>query len=230
MEPEILYEDNMLIVCVKPAGMPSQDDHSSAMDMASWLKNHTVKGDGKRPPYIGVVHRLDRPVGGVMVYAKTPQAARELSRQFAEHTTEKIYMAVLTGKPPKKEGTLTDWLAKGDGNLSVIVPAGTAGAKEARLSYRVLRSRYMDGVTWTLVRIALDTGRRHQIRAQMAHAGAGVYGDRKYDPSGPILPEGDGIGLFAAELTFVHPRTRKKMTFKARPKQGIFELFPDGQP
>ena len=89
MEPEILYEDNMLIVCVKPAGMPSQDDHSSAMDMASWLKNHTVKGDGKQPPYIGVVHRLDRPVGGVMVYAKTPQAARDCKAKVPSIHTKK---------------------------------------------------------------------------------------------------------------------------------------------
>ena len=225
MEPEILYEDKFVIVCVKPEGMPSQDDHSSTMDMVSWLKNHVSGASSGKPPYIGVVHRLDRPVGGVMVYAKTPQAAKELSRQFAEHKTDKVYTAVLTGKLPAKKGILTDWLMKGRDNLSQVTTAKAGGSKEARLSYQVIRSKYETGRTWTLAQIALDTGRHHQIRVQMAHAGAGVYGDRKYNPDGPILPEAGGIGLFASKLTFTHPVTRKKMTFQAKPTGWIFQMF-----
>lgn len=109
IEVKILYEDAQLIVCVKPPGMSSQAERSSTMDLASWLKNYLAlkQGDGARgkSPYIGVVHRLDRPVGGVMVYAKTPKAAAGLSRQFSEHQAEKDYLALLTGLAPETSGT-----------------------------------------------------------------------------------------------------------------------------
>ena len=107
IEVKILYEDTEVLVCIKPPGMAAQAERSSSMDLVSWLKNYLVgkqSGGGKGGPYIGVVHRLDRPVGGVMVYAKNPKAAADLSRQFSEHQTEKNYLALLTGRLPQASG------------------------------------------------------------------------------------------------------------------------------
>ena len=113
MNIEILYEDRDIIVCVKPHGVPSQSDRSSAMDMISWIKNHLAAESGKKGGfYVGAVHRLDRPVAGVMVYAKTKKAAEDLSRQFSAHTTEKYYLALLTGKMAQEQGKLENFLQK----------------------------------------------------------------------------------------------------------------------
>ena len=136
IDVKILYEDEEIIVCVKPAGMPSQPERSSSMDLVSWLKNHLAAKRRNGVPYIGVVHRLDRPVGGVMVYAKNQKAAGELSRQFFGHQTEKNYLALLTGRLPERSGTLTDLLQKdGRTNTSSVVEKG---GKKASLTYREL--------------------------------------------------------------------------------------------
>ena len=144
---KILYEDVQIIVCVKPAGMASQAERSSAMDLVSWLKNYIggqKRAVGGQKNYIGVVHRLDKPVGGVMVYAKTPKAASELSRQFSAHDTEKTYLAVLTGRLPETSGVLENRLERdGRTNTSSVVDTG---GKQARLEYRVLAER--DGHWW----------------------------------------------------------------------------------
>lgn len=222
---KILYEDAQIIVCVKPAGMASQAERSSAMDLVSWLKNYIggqKRAVGGQKNYIGVVHRLDKPVGGVMVYAKTPKAASELSRQFSAHDTEKTYLAVLTGRLPETSGVLENRLERdGRTNTSSVVDTG---GKQARLEYRVLAER--DGRS--LAEVRLYTGRHHQIRVQMAHAGAGIYGDMKYNREATEkwnrerkTPTGSkGLGLFSCGLIFSHPATGKQMKFKVLPGKG----------
>ena len=222
---KILYEDVQIIVCVKPAGMASQAERSSAMDLVSWLKNYIggqKRAVGGQKNYIGVVHRLEKPVGGVMVYAKTPKAASELSRQFSAHDTEKTYLAVLTGRLPETSGVLENRLERdGRTNTSSVVDTG---GKQARLEYRVLAER--DGRS--LVEVRLYTGRHHQIRVQMAHAGAGIYGDMKYNREATEkwnrereTPTGSkGLGLFSCGLIFSHPATGKRMKFKVLPGKG----------
>jgi 23S rRNA pseudouridine1911/1915/1917 synthase len=224
---EILYEDKALIVAVKPPGMPSQPDRSLAMDMVSFLKNHLAKtAKGKGEPYLAVVHRLDRPVGGVMVYAKTKEAAAALSAQIQKGTMQKSYQAVLTGVLTPKAGTLTDYLVKTrDGNFSEVCTAKTPGAKKAELKYKVIRTRYEDGVQYALVDIDLLTGRHHQIRVQMAHAGTPLYGDTRYNPAFKDKAGWSDLALFAYKLTFTHPVTKKVMTFEAKPGDAITAHF-----
>lgn len=223
MNIEILYEDRDIIVCVKPHGVPSQSDRSSAMDMISWIKNHLAAESGKKGGfYVGAVHRLDRPVAGVMVYAKTKKAAEDLSRQFSEHTTEKYYLALLTGKLAKEQGKLENFLQKdGRTNTSSVV---SSGGKKARLEYRILGEK--DGLS--LAEIHLNTGRHHQIRVQTAYAGAGIYGDMKYNSDQTdiwkkehgVQREKTELCLFACRLVFEHPSLHKRMIFKVLPKTG----------
>ena len=221
IDVKILYEDGEIIVCVKPAGMPSQPERSSSMDLVSWLKNYLAARRRDGVPYIGVVHRLDRPVGGVMVYAKNQKAAGELSRQFSGHQTEKTYLALLTGRLPERCGTLTDFLRKdGRTNTSSVVEKG---GKKASLTYRELEEK--QGLS--LVEINLQTGRHHQIRVQTAHAGAGIYGDMKYNSEGTKnWNEKEDIGsgnpelcLFSCRLTFDHPVSHQRMCFNVLPEQ-----------
>ena len=208
---KILYEDVQIIVCVKPAGMASQAERSSAMDLVSWLKNYIggqKRAVGGQKNYIGVVHRLDKPVGGVMVYAKTPKAASELSRQFSAHDTEKTYLAVLTGRLPETSGVLENRLERdGRTNTSSVVDTG---GKQARLEYRVLAER--DGRS--LVEVRLYTGRHHQIRVQLAHAGMPIVGDKKYNFKENIAPSGGQLALCSFKIAFRHPKTHRKLEFE----------------
>lgn len=229
MNVKILYEDKDIIVCIKPAGMTSQAERSSSMDLVSWLKNYLSKKWGNAMngiPYVSVVHRLDRPVGGVMVYAKTKKAAENLSRQFSEHQTKKKYLALLTGRMDCPEGTLEHMLLKdGKTNMSSVV---LSGGKKAKLDYKVLEVKDER----SLVLVTLYTGRHHQIRVQMSHAGAGIYGDMKYNREGTIewqnlheprarRPE---LCLFSCELSFEHPIDHREMTFKALPESGSMTI------
>lgn len=247
MNVKILYEDNDIIVVVKPAGIPSQSDKSMTMDMVSYLKNYIAgkrdakekensgkaqkdgagrAGTVKKEPYISVVHRLDRPVGGVMVYAKTPEAAQDISRQIQNNTVTKKYMAVLTGVLKETQGERTDWLLKdGRTNTSKTVPEKTAGAKKARLYYKIIKTKQQEESSLSLAQIELFTGRHHQIRVQMAAAGAGVYGDTKYNPEFQNKKGWFDMGLFSYYLAFKHPKTKKTMVFEQKPSDGIFSLF-----
>ena len=168
-EVKILYEDKDIIVVVKPAGMASQEERSVDVDMVSWLKTYLVRQKKvKGMPYIGVIHRLDKPVGGVMVYAKTQQAAAKLSEQVRNNKMTKEYLAVLTGTLPKKEGRLEDMLlSNGKTNRTEVVEGKIAGAKKAVLEYKVKRTKFEEGQQYSLVNVHLITGRRHQIRVQM---------------------------------------------------------------
>ena len=189
---KVLYEDNEILVAVKPAGVESQAAKRFAPDMVSEVKKHLVINKSCTPgkePYVGVIHRLDKPVSGVMVYAKTKRAAAALSEQIQSHEMKKIYMAVVHGRPVNMVDNYVDYLVKTpDGNYSQVVDKGITGAKKAELSYEVLKTidgeaAGMQGTELSLVRVALKTGRHHQIRVQMAHHGTPLYGDLKYGVS-----------------------------------------------
>lgn len=217
IEDYILYEDKNIIVCHKPAGLAVQNARIGSADMESVLKNYLYKKEPGTMPYLGIVHRLDQPVEGIIVFARTPFAAKELSRQISGGQMEKIYLAVTKEKPDKEEGVLEDYLKKdGRTNTSAVVAEGTPGAKKARLSYQVIHEE----TERFLIKIKLDTGRHHQIRVQMAHAGMPLTGDRKYGGGTDTA-----LGLCACSLTFLYPGSRKKMHFTVKPKGEAFKNF-----
>ena len=222
----ILFEDKEILVCHKPAGIAVQNARLGAADMESSLKNYLALKNPGKMPYLGIVHRLDQPVEGVLVFAKTPKAASGLNRQITAKTVTKEYLAVTAQMADEKQGHLEDYLKKdGRTNSSSVVTPKTPGAKKASLDYSI-QEEIEDERTATgkriLVKIILDTGRHQQIRVQMAHKGMPLLGDRKYnakDPSG--LP----LGLCSCHLAFRHPVTGKKMEFKAAPKGEAFTGF-----
>lgn len=235
----ILYEDDDLIIVEKPIGMDSQVSTGFAPDMVSEIKKYRSRlcPDGGEP-YVGVIHRLDKPVGGVMVYAKTQKAAAALSKQVQNGDMQKKYHAVVCGKLVDNVGNYVDWLLKdGKTNRSKLVDQGTAGAKRAELSYRVLSSleaspTHREGEAgWSgplsLVEVVLVTGRHHQIRVQFAGHGTPLWGDNRYHTlfQGRGKGAGRSIALFAVELTLIHPVTGQRMTFGAKPRGEIFEKF-----
>lgn len=215
----VIYEDNHLLVVEKPYGVPSQADETGDADMLSLCKAYIKQKYGKPGNvYLGLVHRLDRPTGGVMVFARTSKAAARLSAQIQSGGFEKTYLAVLTGAPPEKAGTLRHYLVKDEAaHIARVADANTPGAKKAELEYETLAQR--DGLY--LVRIQLKTGRFHQIRAQMAAVGAGVYGDMKYGARDIKAP----LALFAHQLCLDHPVAGERMCFSATPRKHPFTLF-----
>lgn len=228
MKVEILHEDADMIVCVKPYGMPAQGDKSRDTDLLSYLKNHIFEEEElEEEPYLAMVHRLDRPVGGIMVFAKNQKAAARLSDQVQDGTMVKFYQAILTGELPDECGILEDYLVKdGRTNTSKIVKKGTKGAKKAQLEYEVLDVFETDQGVLSYVLIQLITGRHHQIRVQMAGRGAGIYGDTKYNPLfAKTKKKYQQIALFATRLEFEHPVTREHMIFKCEPEGDAFEVI-----
>lgn len=228
MKVEILHEDADIIVCVKPYGMPAQGDKSRDTDLLSFLKNHIFEEEElEEEPYLAMVHRLDRPVGGIMVFAKNQRAAARLSDQVQDGTMVKFYQAILTGELPDESGMLEDYLVKdGKTNTSKIVKKGTKGAKKAQLEYEVLDVFETDQGVLSYVLIDLITGRHHQIRVQMAGRGAGIYGDTKYNPLfAKTKKKYQQIALFATRLEFEHPVTGEHMIFKYEPEGDAFEVI-----
>ena len=219
MEIDILYEDGQLLVCRKPAGVPVQSGKVGQKDMVSILRNYRNGKEGDT--YIGLVHRLDQPVQGVMVFAKTKMAAAGLSRQITDGRMKKQYLAVTCGKPMKKQGALVDYLLKdGRTNTSSIVPEGTKGAKRAELRYRIIA----ETPGYALAEIESLTGRHHQIRVQMAGAGMPLAGDRKYNLSDAGQTE-KYVALAAHRLSFEHPVLKKEICFEGKPEGAIFKKF-----
>ena len=223
---KLLYEDKEIIVCEKPAGTASQNERGFAADMVSLLMTHE-KESGVKQPYIGVVHRLDKMVGGVMVYAKNKSATANLSKQIAQHKVKKKYYAVVMGIPETQNGVMEDYLVRdGRTNTSGIAGKNEKDAKPAKLEYRVLKTKEITSggtdITCSLLEVELFTGRHHQIRVQMASRGLPLYGDRKYNPDGKILPAYRNIGLYSHLLGFSHPVTGKWMEYQASPESGIF--------
>lgn len=228
MKVEILHEDADMIVCVKPYGMPAQGDKSRDTDLLSFLKNHIFEEEElEEEPYLAMVHRLDRPVGGIMVFAKNQKAAARLSDQVQDGTMVKFYQAILTGELPDECGILEDYLVKdGRTNTSKIAKKGTKGAKKAQLKYEVLDVFETDQGVLSYVLIQLITGRHHQIRVQMAGRGAGIYGDTKYNPLfAKTKKKYQQIALFATRLEFEHPISGEHMIFKCEPEGDAFEVI-----
>ena len=206
---EIIFEDEFIIVCKKPPGIPTQTPKSGVTDMISLLKNYRVaKGE---PPYVGLVHRLDQPVEGVMVFAKDKKSAAALSAQMQAHTFEKYYYAMVEGTFSPACGTLENYLLRdGKSNVSSVVPKDTTGAKRAELSYETVKTME----DRSLVRIQLKTGRHHQIRVQLASVGCPIVGDTKYNQELSDTTGWQTIRLCAYKLDFKHPITHKTMHFQ----------------
>jgi len=211
----IAYEDNHIIVVVKPQNIPTQEDESKDKDLLTMVKEYIKEKENKPGNvYVGLVHRLDRPTGGVMVFAKTSKAASRLTEQIKSGEFHKRYLAVVNGKPREKRSKLVNFLQKNARTNTVqVVPELTTNAKRAELEYEVLDVKEKV----SLVQIDLFTGRSHQIRVQMKHIGCPVYGDVKY--GGDILAKGHNLALWAYELRFVHPTTKENMTFKVYPPE-----------
>ena len=214
MNLRILHEDEHVIVCYKPAGIATQTAKMGAQDMESLLKNYLYKKE-KKMPYIAVIHRLDQPVEGILVFAKTSFAAKELNKGLQGAGFGKYYKAVVCGIPKEKKATLEDYLVKdGKTNTSRVGKKDEAEAKKAVLSYEVLRQE----ADKALVQVKLETGRHHQIRVQMANMGCPIWGDTKYNSSENVDKSWKNIALCAYHLEFVHPKTKKKMTFEIEPE------------
>ncbi len=211
----VLYEDNQVIVVVKPQNISTQADKSQDPDLLTMVKNYVkVKYDKPGEAFIGLVHRLDRPTGGVMVFARTSKAAARLCEQIQSGEFEKKYLAVTVGHPRNRRGRLNNYLVKDEANNMVkIVPARIEGAKQAVLDYNVLEVN--DEIS--LVDIQLITGRSHQARVQMAGQGCPIFGDVKY--GGESMTKGK-LALWAYSLRFLHPVTKEIMVFKVFPPEG----------
>lgn len=250
----IFYEDESVIVVWKPVGMESQSSRGFGADMVSEIRRHIHNLSPKQStktgePYVGVIHRLDKPVSGVMVYAKDKKSAAALSRQVADGKMKKCYLAVLCGKPVDNVENHVDYLLKDDKqNVSRIVDKGITGAKRAELICRALETRQVEPYgLLTLAEIELLTGRHHQIRVQMAGHGLPIWGDNRYNPqfggtfgtdgkrpeaeqtgTGDVKRSGQArvdVALAAYQLTFFHPVSGKAMTFRQFPEGKIFQNF-----
>lgn len=241
----ILFEDRDIIVCRKPAGVPVQSAKIGQKDMVSILNNHLAEAQEmsrqnqkvkKGPETVRVVHRLDQPVEGVLVFAKTKKAAAGLGKQITEGSMKKVYRAVccVTEKArcqewyDQKAYKLVDYLVKdGHTNTSSVIEKEKKDAKRAELSYRILDTAETDRKKYLLAEINLKTGRHHQIRIQMAHAGLPLYGDQKYnnDWEKYQLKVKAGLALCAVSVSFCHPVTGKSMTFEVKPESEIFAVF-----
>lgn len=263
----IYFEDDEILVCHKPAGIPVQSARTGQKDMISILNNYLagIPQSGQaadivkradcgiclcsrntHAPGIYIVHRIDQPVEGILVFAKTKRAASELNRQFTEGSISKVYRAVCcrnlakassVKRQPDAEGMvinerfeLVDYLVRdGRTNTSFTVEKGRKDAKRAELSFWILDRKTVSEV-WELVlaEISLKTGRHHQIRVQMAHAGLPLAGDRKYHPDWAAIPGANELknaALCAVRLTLRHPVTGTEMTFETQPESQIFAKF-----
>lgn len=211
---KIIYEDNHIIVVEKIPNIPSQADKTGDIDMLSLVKKYIkVKYEKKGEVYLGLVHRLDRPVGGVMVFARTSKAASRLSESIRNKDFQKTYLAIVDGKFEETEGTLEDYLYKDErNNISKVVKKDKKNAKFAKLDYEVLN--YDDKRDLSLVKINLHTGRHHQIRVQLSNSGHSIYGDQKYGTRG----KNKQIRLWAYEVSFSHPTKKEKVTFRSLPE------------
>ena len=220
MNLKIIYEDNHLISLVKPCGVPVQKDSSNDEDLQSVIKNYLKKKYSKPGNvFLAIVHRLDRPVGGVMVFAKTSKAASRLSDQIRKGLWKKEYIAVAAGVPEKNEGILEDFLLKNETENTVrVVAKGTEGSKKALLNYKVLKT---DG-SRSMLGIDLKTGRSHQIRVQLSNLGMPIVNDHKYNPD---HERGKDIALWSNKLVIIHPVSGEKLVLEAKYPEYLNKLL-----
>lgn len=230
---KIIYEDDQVLVYHKPAGLATQSAKVGQPDAVSELKKYLARQGAE--PYLGIVHRLDQPVEGLLVFAKTKAAAANLTKQLEAGSLNKQYYATVCGKPEAEAGELVDYLLK-EGNLAKVVSQSTQGAKKAVLQYKVMQSTVAGKQTASSgsiltqataeaddmnyisrLDIHIDTGRFHQIRAQLAHAGWPILGDSKYGTEKSLQVSRQqgvrNVALFAYKLEFVHPKTGKKCEY-----------------
>lgn len=240
MQTQIVYEDEAVLVIWKPAGLATESAGIGQKDVVSELKNYVAKKNPGKMPYLGIVHRLDQPVEGLLVFAKTKKAAENLTAQLGKGTLKKEYLAVVCGKVPENTGRLVDYLAKEKGmavvknaadaktEKDVDAQAGKAAdpqAKKAVLTY----TKKAETEKFTLLAVQIETGRFHQIRAQLSHAGFPILGDEKYgsEESKELSREKKirFTALCAASLSFRHPVTGKLMAFTQAPQNPAFADF-----
>ncbi len=242
MKTEIIYEDGDVLVIYKPAGLAAQTAAVGQADVVSELKNH-IAASGVRLPYLGIIHRLDQPVEGLLVFARNKKAAAALTGQLkgqeAGDTLHKRYYAVVYGSPSRREGELVNYMYQDKSGKAVIVresgenaDGGREGGlpKRAVLQYKVLQTvQAPSGEEISLADIRIETGRFHQIRAQLAHAQMAILGDRKYgDEAALDCSRRLGIretALCAYSLSFVHPATGKRLDFQIAPRSRAFTFF-----
>ncbi len=216
----ILYEDDFILAAVKPQGMPAQPDKTGDPDLLSKLEAYA-----QQP--LGLLHRLDRPVGGVILFAKNKKAEAILAKDLQENKLNKRYLTVLCGKLPAEQGSLENYLLKNARtNLSEVVSKDRKGAKRAVLHYRKIAELETDMGWLTLAEIKLETGRHHQIRVQTAHAGVPIWGDKKYNKNFHKKGKTD-IALWSYQLEGIHPQTKQPFTLTAKPEKDPFSLFED---
>ena len=242
MQTQIVYEDEAVLVIRKPAGLATESAGIGQKDVVSELKNYVAKKNPGKMPYLGVVHRLDQPVEGLLVFAKTKKAAENLTAQLGKGTLKKEYLAVVCGKVPENTGRLVDYLAKEKG-MAVVRDTADADAqaekdadvqaekaadpqaKKAVLTY----TKKAETEELTLLAVQIETGRFHQIRAQLSHAGFPILGDEKYgsEESKELSREKKirFTALCAASLSFRHPVTGKTMAFTQAPQNPAFAEF-----
>ena len=212
---KVLYEDNHIIVVEKPVNIPSQGDKTGDIDILTIIKEYIKKKYNKPGDvYLGLVHRLDRPTGGVMVFAKTSKAASRLSEQIRDKQIHKKYLCIVDGKMEFDKGTFNDYLLKNERtNTSKVVEKNTKNAKEAILDYEVLK--YKEEINLSVLKVNLHTGRHHQIRVQFASRNHSLYGDQKYGSRG----RGKQLALWAYSLSFLHPTLKENMEFEDYPEK-----------
>ncbi len=220
MKAKIVYEDEEILVCHKPAGLATQTSRVGQQDLVSEIKNYLGTN-----PYLGLIHRLDQPVEGLLVFAKTASAAKELSRQLTDSILNKQYLAIVLGKGFSKETTLENYLIKDNKtNTSRVAGEKEKGAKQAKLLAKTLF--YNEEKQISKIEVTLFTGRHHQIRVQLANAGLPLLGDSKYGTEASIARSKElgvrNVALCANHLTFLHPKTKKAMDFQIEPEGEIF--------
>ncbi len=213
----VVYEDNHLLIVEKPPNLLTQGDATGDPCLADEAKAYLkAKYQKSGDAYLGLVHRLDRPVGGLVALARTSKAASRLSDQLRTHAMRREYLAVVHGADIADSGTLTDFLLDDNGTVRVV-PSGTDSAKEAVLRFQTLGRRE----TFALLHIQLETGRKHQIRVQLQNFGHPIVSDMRYGSD----DAGEPIALWGATLTLTHPTLKTEMTFYSRPRGRAFDLF-----
>lgn len=226
MELKVIYEDKHILCLEKPQGIPSQSDKTNDDDLMSMaLKYIGLKTEN---PYIGLIHRLDRPVGGVIVFAKNEFANKALSKQVQLRQTQKEYFTVVCGRAVNESGVIEDYLKKLKTiNMSKVTTADDKLGKLASLSYKVVETVETDEYGWlSLLRIKLLTGRHHQIRVQLSNAHIPIWGDNKYNKVFVKKKDWTQIALWSYKFGFIHPKTKDYVDFKALPENIYpFKLF-----
>lgn len=223
IKEQILYEDKHIIVLCKKTGQLSQPDKNNNPNLKNDLEDYLIaSGQRQKSPFIGVIHRLDRPVGGVMVYGKTKEGTALLNKDLQAQGFKKEYLAVVRGRPTQEQGTLIHTLLKNQKlNQSSVVSKDTPKAKEASLSYECLQTIEHPSLgDCTLLRIQLHTGRHHQIRVQLSEIGHPLLGDNKYGPR-----DNQPLGLWAYTLALKIPFEKSGLQFKQAPSDPPFSMF-----